>query len=112
MTWKIYGLIDPQTRTVFYIGVSRNPKQRLMNHLSDPGSAAWHRCRALRATGLRPTLHIFADCESDIDAKWIDRALAHAHPSMCNRKSPKGMLSEVMFPRDGRFQACGGVAIA
>lgn len=61
---QIYGLRDPRTGEYRYVGIAKNPKQRLKNHLSDARSANTARLSWLRDlidSGLIPELIILDD---------------------------------------------------
>lgn len=75
----IYGLIDPTTDMVRYIGKSHNPKQRLTKHLSPrflnetTHKANW--LRKLAADGFKPILAIIEEVDrchwQEAERKWI-----------------------------------------
>lgn len=56
----IYGLVDPETGEVRYIGKSIRPEQRLRNHINEAPSNCHrsHWIQSLKARGLEPTLMI------------------------------------------------------
>lgn len=58
----IYGLIDPVTEQVRYVGKSQRPRERLANHLNERKPC--HRTnwlQSLKRQGLRPKLVILAE---------------------------------------------------
>jgi hypothetical protein len=72
----IYGLVDPRTDEVRYIGKSDNPRSRLAAHLRDRSDN--HRCHwlgELRSADLQPTLLILDEvCAwgwQDVEVSWI-----------------------------------------
>lgn len=73
----IYGLVDPETRGVRYVGKSIRPFERLTSHMNEPpGCHRTHWLRELRSRGLKPTmivLQVFADGEAwqESERFWI-----------------------------------------
>lgn len=73
----IYGLLDPRTNQIRYVGKSKNPARRYKEHIKkdkyNPYKDAW--TSQLKAVGLLPELRIFEHAEGrDIDALeclWI-----------------------------------------
>lgn len=57
----IYGLRDPETRAVRYVGKTvGSPRRRLTRHLAEArGGAKNHRCRWLRSLAAPPILDVF-----------------------------------------------------
>lgn len=81
-TATIYALIDPRTDSVRYVGVAKDPVDRLRAHMRDGGEgvrrkrthkACW--IRSLRRLGLRPVLRILARVSEqrweESERKWI-----------------------------------------
>lgn len=61
MTVYIYGLIDPETKDVRYIGKANNPKVRYRQHIKNKYQNNQHKqgwINALYKKGLRPELSI------------------------------------------------------
>jgi len=84
MIWSVYRLVDPRTGAAFYIGCTVNTGRRLAAHSSDPASAAWERCRALRTVGLRAELEVletFADKDEALDR---EREIILSTPGLVN----------------------------
>jgi hypothetical protein len=76
----IYGLVDPRTGAIRYIGQSRAPAQRLRQHLGrqdNPHLATW--VAELRAARLQPLVRRLATVASQTDATTVERALIQAH---------------------------------
>lgn len=70
----IYGLVDPDTSRVFYVGRSRNPSQRFTSHLSDNGNsdkAQW--IRKLASEGKQPSLMILEECMTEVEVVRAER---------------------------------------
>ena len=72
----IYGLTDPRTGLIRYVGKSENPEKRLKGHLRDRRKC--HRVswlQSLTALGLRPGLTILEEIDDenwqDAERKWI-----------------------------------------
>lgn len=70
----IYGLMDPYTFWIRYIGQSDNPKRRYKEHISDDSDTL--KCqwiKALHRRGAQPILVILDECtESEVDSleRW------------------------------------------
>lgn len=82
----IYGLVDPRTNRIRYIGKADNPQRRLTNHLADARRGVVSvRCRWLRKLmklGLVPTVEILEEVPVDrwdeAERWWIARlSLSH-----------------------------------
>lgn len=76
----IYGLKDPRTGEIRYVGKANNPQRRLTYHLCDSQlSPKTHRnywLRSLRAIGLKPSLVILetlahGECWKSAEKRWI-----------------------------------------
>lgn len=85
MTHTIYGLRDPDTKQIRYIGYSSNLQQRYSYHLSDPKrthKGNW--IRSLKQKGLKPELVVLEECNADNWAEreraWIAQAKAQGLP--------------------------------
>src|SRR5687767_750207 len=66
VTVFIYGLADPETQAVHYIGRSRNPKQRYNGHLTEARTSPLLSSKTLwlselLAQGLKPTLLVLEE---------------------------------------------------
>ena len=84
--YEIYGLIDPRSGVVFYIGCSKKLRERLLNHGCDPASAAWPTCQELKALGLKPGVRIFGRLESKQAARTLEAQLTALMPHVVNSK--------------------------
>lgn len=70
----IYGLIDPRTNQIRYIGQSVRPKERLTNHCNE--KAHCHRAhwiQSLARDGLKPILLILDTVEPGADWRCVER---------------------------------------
>jgi len=99
MTYSVYGLIDPQTDKVFYVGFAADPKRRKYNHLRDQSSAAFQKCQDILGSGQSVGLRILGEYPTKFEAKWEERELILTTPDLVNSKSPKSMLSLLLHPR-------------
>ena len=80
----LYGLIDPRTGEVFYVGVSWNPTIRLGNHKNDPASSAYLRCREIIAAGFDVEIEIADVFPSRTSAEGVERELIRVLPGLTN----------------------------
>lgn len=84
----IYSLRDPETGAVWYVGLTRNPKNRMRQWKNDPGHTqnlkSW--LASLREAGLTPIMKIEEQCEenvsSDRERFWISYFLGCDEPLM------------------------------
>lgn len=70
-TRYIYGLVDPETKEIRYIGKSIRPIERLQNHMNDKSKC--HRAnwlQGLKKKGLKPELVIFEMIQGSNDWSW------------------------------------------
>lgn len=91
MHWYIYGLIDPRTNEVFYVGEAQYPKSRLGQHIwtvnSSKGNyASKQYIKILLSLGIRPWMLILDEVITsrgnlgdisnayDLERYWIDLA--------------------------------------
>jgi hypothetical protein len=67
-TTHIYGLVDPRTQEIRYIGKSIRPKERLMNHCNEPPSNCHrsHWIQELKRLGIKPDM-IFLE---SVSGEW------------------------------------------
>ncbi|TXK52355.1 GIY-YIG nuclease family protein [Pontibacter qinzhouensis] len=79
--YYVYSLSDPRDQAIRYIGVTINPKERLMSHYGDTyGSRAkldW--IRDLRANELLPVMDIIEECSCNIDAAQKEKYYYDLH---------------------------------
>lgn len=64
----VYGLVDPRTHRVRYVGKAKHPRSRLSNHQSCGASLVASWIADLSANGLRPELVILDAAETDEEA--------------------------------------------
>lgn len=106
---KIYGLIDPDTETCFYIGVTRTSMVlRFSGHLSDlhitPRSGLKKRkIDELLKSGKYPIIKIFYEIEDRKTARLVEKYLIHflvnlEHKIELLNYSNKNFVSEDFFP--------------
>lgn len=78
----IYGLVDPRTEEVRYVGKALDPETRRKRHLQEARSSAGHThrlnwLRGLLSSDLEPSLQILEEtCEAEWQARerhWIDK---------------------------------------
>lgn len=82
----VYGLRDPRTMTVFYIGITKwNLKARLGAHRSDYSSAAYHRIAEIEGCNLACEILEIVDCASRTIARSWERYLIRQFPGLLNR---------------------------
>lgn len=83
---SLYGLVDPRTNTVFYVGITKyNLRARFTGHRSDRASAAWGRIREIEEDNQQCHIHLLADFYSRDEAREVERELIRRHPGLCNR---------------------------
>ena len=82
--WVIYGLIDPETGRVFYVGMSNNPTKRVYQHHYAVQSPAFHMCREIERKGLKVGHCIFGDFTIKREAEFLERELSRLLPQLYN----------------------------
>jgi hypothetical protein len=77
-TTFIYGLTDPDSGKIRYVGKSNNPQRRRKAHMDRSGTSGWHSAawlNSLKAAGKRPGLvvleEVSQDCWSEAERRWI-----------------------------------------
>lgn len=106
MKKHIYGLIDPITQEMKYIGQSQAPKKRLIAHISEAKHHAGsnrknHWLRSLLVKGLLPSLKILIECECS-DATFYEKELIEAYKSTLVNTAPGGIGGGGLFGRDNQ----------
>ena len=64
--WDVYGLVDPASDYIFYIGIAQNVDKRLSQHRSGKDSSAYEAIQQLAEFGFTPA-----------DVKYVK--FAHVH---------------------------------
>lgn len=79
-TTFIYGLAEPETGVIRYVGKSNNPNQRLSRHMAQSRTGKWHAAiwvASLVAKGLRPIVVILEKVATDdwpaAEIRWIKK---------------------------------------
>jgi predicted GIY-YIG superfamily endonuclease len=81
----VYGIFDPRSGTVFYVGTSISPERRLPAHRHDPGSAAFKRSHQIIRQGFEPQLIVLAKCQHRNHALYVEHRLMLEFPALLNR---------------------------
>jgi hypothetical protein len=74
--FHVYHLVDPRTAVVRYVGMTRNPKNRLRGHIAEAqerdntDKKRW--IRELLAAGMQPVLAIVGTAPTEIEARAIE----------------------------------------
>jgi len=88
--WFIYGLVDPRTDEVFYVGCSVCPEDRLKCHRSDVLSAARPRILDLLGLGLKAGIRVFSEHTEFWRARNAEDTLIATLPGLTNLDRPGG----------------------
>lgn len=108
----IYGLADPLSKKIHYVGKSDHPNKRLTQHLKDGKSkrtkkARW--IRSLTSRRLTPDLVILEEVATskwaDAERRWIRTLRKSGHP--LTNQAPGGVYippSKRRKKRKGRFR--------
>lgn len=81
-SYSIYGLIDPTTKELKYVGRSTNLDQRYKDHCGDKneGTTAYRSWKSeMFGRGEKPELTIFTVCDSMKSAMWAERFFAFVY---------------------------------
>ena len=98
--WKtnfIYGLVDPESQQVRYIGKSIRPEQRLQNHMNEVSNChRSHWLQSLKKRGLVPDLVIFESVHGEwpwqeSERYWIARGKKLGWPLTNNTSGGDGV---------------------
>lgn len=99
-TWRvnyIYGLTDPETGAVRYIGKSIRPLERFANHMNEKSNChRSHWLQSLKARGLEPGLVIFEEVSGawpwqEAERYWIARGRRLGWPLTNNTSGGDGV---------------------
>lgn len=85
----VYGLCDPRGQHIFYIGITRNLKDRLNAHRRDRSSAAYQRVAEIEAAGYECEMNVFRECRTRDEAIEHEAQLISSLPDLVNRDRPK-----------------------
>lgn len=67
----IYGLVDQRTDEIRYIGKSKNPKTRLVQHYHEAKKHPHtHRARWLKSLPQRPEIRILESITTEVREEW------------------------------------------
>ena len=66
--WCVYVLVDPRDGKHFYVGCSKEPKERACGHRNDPASSAYWRVKEIHAAGHKCFLRVVARYKDKDDA--------------------------------------------
>lgn len=86
MTVQIYGLFDPFTGALRYIGQTALAlPDRLVNHLYEYACYKWEWILSLKQRGAQPQITLLEtlddrDDKLEAEAEWIEWAIGHGHP--------------------------------
>lgn len=83
--WYVYGLIDPRSGRVFYIGMTYDMRLRLSQHSSCQESAAWETIQAIKKEGGKVIMCEFATLYSEESARRLEDHLIMCLPDILNR---------------------------
>lgn len=96
----VYGLLDPRTELVSYVGCSRDPIHRYRSHLTDKtfeAKYAW--VRNLIDDGVYPAMIIFGaggkKAALAMEKEWIDKLSKQGHP-LINVMRPLSMVFNIV----------------
>jgi predicted GIY-YIG superfamily endonuclease len=99
----VYGVLDPITGTIFYVGTSINPERRMPQHRSGTDSSTHRRCKQILSAGAEPQLVILHKCNTRNHALYIEHQLLVEYPALINRARDLYQLS-------GRYRTVQGMA--
>lgn len=101
----VYGLFDPKTGQLRYVGHTRHLQRRLYQHSTKPHDAIADWVKSLRRRNLKPEIRVLEECEGDgveREQYWIRKSLAEGHPILNERIMNETLTSSlaVKLPRD------------
>ena len=100
----IYALIDPRTNAAYYIGLSYQPRARLIAHCSDPASSAWPRSRDIIDSGLKPRLEILLLVTDKFAGRRLERLFIIAlDKQLDNREQRRPYLFHAYLDKNGNI---------
>lgn len=83
--WHIYALIRRDTNKVFYIGCSKNPRQRLDAHYSERGGAKYPYMKKLEKAGIKVSYRTIKKSLDQTEAYKIEAREIDRRPDLINR---------------------------
>lgn len=95
--WTCYGVTCPTTYDVVYVGVTKNPKVRLKQHIKDARcgrkSVFWQWLRDILLSGYKPGFVVLEagagyDKASDAERRWI---ATHSNTGKLLNRNPGGV---------------------
>jgi len=77
MTYVIYGIIDPRSKAIFYIGETENFKKRCEQHLEGSDQLSGLMIKQIKKNGFIPQFTILEECPSEeaalmAEIAWIE----------------------------------------
>lgn len=83
----VYCFVNPMTKKVFYIGISKYPLERFKNHKNDRASSAHEELNYLLSQGIEPDriLKIYKVCKNRNEALKLEHKLITSTPNLLNR---------------------------
>lgn len=93
VTVWIYGLEDPRTGEIRYVGRSANPEGRMAGHCSvSAARAVYDWTSELRQLGLKPILRFLLQVKPGEDAARAEGDEILRRPGLLNDRRPNGRL--------------------
>jgi hypothetical protein len=78
--YTVYRLVDPLTSQIRYVGQTRHPSERLLQHLSAPGSQAmieW--IQSLKSQGVKPCFEVIVEDLTETEALHKEKDMIEAY---------------------------------
>lgn len=107
MITYIYGLFDPETNELRYVGRTRHLKKRLYLHRTKPSGDLKEWVCELNRRGVRPDMRVLAECEMDgilEEQEWIRKSLREGvrllNERLLDRPAEMVTVVSVKLPRD------------
>ena len=84
--WTVYGVIDPLSKCICYVGITNGPLSKRFNqHRSDRNSAVWELFDDVRQRGAEIEYCVLATVKSEKAARHLESALIIILPQIFNR---------------------------
>ncbi len=109
-TYSIYALLDPLTKEVCYVGISKLAARRKEQHISHSRNPKTQKCTSewisdLLRQGLEPELKILEECDADkewvakeIEKQWIDHYVKEGQPLLNRYRTKLGCRFSRILP--------------